>query len=77
METVRYRIKHLLAKNGVKVQVHVDHGKLGLARYWLRLRFAGGFESLSVRFLEFELLHGSPPALLERTALCSRVCLQA
>lgn len=52
VETVRYRVKHLLVKLGVRVQVHVDHGKLGLARYWLRLRFADGLDGLIVRFLE-------------------------
>ena len=58
VETVRYRVKHLLAKAGVRIQAHVDHGKLGLARYWLRLRFADGLDGLSVRFLEQLVVSG-------------------
>jgi len=53
VETIRHRIKHLFVKKGIGIHVHVDHGKLGLVRYWLRLKFANRLdENFSVNFLE-------------------------
>jgi len=52
VQDVRYKVRHQLLGKGLRVQIHVDHGRLGLARYRLRVRFADSFEDVSVKFLE-------------------------
>jgi DNA-binding Lrp family transcriptional regulator len=52
VQDVRYKIKRQLLSKGLRVQIHVDHGKLGLARYKLRLRFANSVEDANVKLLE-------------------------
>jgi len=52
IQDVRYKVKRQLLSRGLRVQIHVDHGKLGLARYWLRVRFANNVEDENVKLLE-------------------------
>ncbi|MBS7612582.1 hypothetical protein KEJ27_10375 [Candidatus Bathyarchaeota archaeon] len=52
VQNVRYNVRRQLLDRGLRVQVHVDHGKLGLARYRLTCRFANSCEDLNVRLLE-------------------------
>ncbi|MBS7612781.1 hypothetical protein KEJ48_00805 [Candidatus Bathyarchaeota archaeon] len=59
VETVRHRVKYLFVRKGVGIHIHVDHGKLGLTRYLLRLKFTNDFnEDSSVSFLEHLAKHG-------------------
>lgn len=52
--TVRNRIRYLFIKRGIGIHVHVDHGKLGLSRYWLRLKFSNRLsEEFAIGFLEY------------------------
>lgn len=59
VETVRHRVKYLFVRKGIGIHIHVDHGKLGLTRYWLRLKFANDFnEDFNVNFLEYLAKNG-------------------
>ncbi|MEM1558571.1 MAG: hypothetical protein QXK24_09040 [Ignisphaera sp.] len=59
VETVRHRVKNLFVRRSVSIRIHVDRGKLGLARYWLMLKFADDFnEDSSVSFLEHLAKYG-------------------
>jgi len=52
VQDVRYKVKRQLLSKGLRVQIHVDHGRLGLARYWLKVRFAGNVEDENIKLLE-------------------------
>ncbi|MCS7113105.1 MAG: hypothetical protein RMJ00_00995 [Nitrososphaerota archaeon] len=52
VETVRYKINTQLRNKGVKVYAHIDYGKLGLARYILRLRFNPEIELYASKILD-------------------------
>lgn len=52
VETVRYKIRRQLIKNGIGVHVSVDYSKLGLVRNWLALNFDGKFRELAPKMLE-------------------------
>ncbi len=52
VQSVRYKVRNQLLGRGLRVQVHVDHGKLGLARYRLMVRFANSHDDVNVKVLE-------------------------
>ncbi|MEM2165394.1 MAG: hypothetical protein QW071_05250 [Candidatus Bathyarchaeia archaeon] len=51
-ETVRYKIKTQLRNRGIRVYAHVDYGRIGLARYALRLRFSHEVEAYAPKILD-------------------------
>lgn len=53
VQSVRYKVRSQLLGRGLKVQVHVDHGRLGLARYRLMVRFANCYEDANVKVLDW------------------------
>jgi DNA-binding Lrp family transcriptional regulator len=52
VETVRYKINTQLRNRGVRVYAHIDYGKLGLARYTLRLKFNPEIEEYASKILD-------------------------
>jgi len=52
VETVRYKINTQLRNRGVRVYAHIDYGKLGLARYMLRLKFNPEIEEYASKILD-------------------------
>ncbi|MEM2740256.1 MAG: hypothetical protein QXQ29_05605 [Candidatus Bathyarchaeia archaeon] len=52
VETVRYKINTQLRSKGVRIYAHIDYGKLGLARYALRLRFNPEIEAYASKMLD-------------------------
>lgn len=52
VETVRYKINTQLRSKGIKIHAHIDYGKLGLARYALRLKFNPEVEEHASKILD-------------------------
>lgn len=52
VETVRYKINTQLRSKGVRIYAHIDYGKLGLARYTLRLKFNPNIEEYAPKILD-------------------------
>jgi len=47
VETVRYKIRRQLIKNGIGGHISVNYSKLGLVRQWLALNFDGKFRDFA------------------------------
>jgi len=52
VETVRYKVKHQLPRMGFSIRAIVNSSKLGLARYWVNLRFSKEYEKLAEQLLD-------------------------
>ncbi len=52
VETVRYKIRRQLVKNGIGGHISVDYNKLGLVRNWLTLNFDGKIREFAPQMLE-------------------------